>query len=133
MIPEFNDDGYLPPGLHLATFEEIAERFGQETEIRQAQIQSLGWLLDIVHRGGVVRLVVNGSFVTDRPEPNDVDCVLLLAEGGALDPETDKELCEGLPYLQLSLVTQLGFNRLVARFYATDRQSVPKGMIEVIL
>ena len=47
MIPEFNDDGYLPPGLHRATLEEIAARFGRETELRRVQMESLGWLVDL--------------------------------------------------------------------------------------
>jgi hypothetical protein len=41
MIPDYNDDGYLPPGIHCATLEEIAARFGQESELRQAQMESL--------------------------------------------------------------------------------------------
>src|SRR5579884_1552290 len=80
MIPDFNDDGYLPPGIHLATLEEVAARFGQESEVRQVQMESLRWLLDLARRAGVQRLVVNGSFVTDEVEPNDVDCVLLIGQ-----------------------------------------------------
>jgi hypothetical protein len=38
MIPRCNDDGYLPPGIHSATLEEIAARFGQESELRQVQM-----------------------------------------------------------------------------------------------
>jgi hypothetical protein len=69
MIPHFNDDGYLPPGIHPATMAEIAARFGQESELRQAQMQSLQWLVDLARRAGVERIVVNGSFVTDKLEP----------------------------------------------------------------
>jgi hypothetical protein len=36
-IPPFNDDGYLPPGIDPATLEEIAVRFGTESELRQVQ------------------------------------------------------------------------------------------------
>jgi hypothetical protein len=43
MIPPFNDDGYLPPGIHPATLEEIVERFRQESELRQVQMESLRW------------------------------------------------------------------------------------------
>ena len=57
MIPNYDDNGYLPEGIHPATLEEIAARFGQESELRQAQMQSLRWLVD---------LVVNGSFVTEK-------------------------------------------------------------------
>jgi hypothetical protein len=55
MIPRFNDDGYLPPGIHPATLDEIADRFGQESVLRQVQIQSLRWLVDVARRAGVQR------------------------------------------------------------------------------
>ena len=47
MIPPFNDDGYLPPGIHPATLEEIAARFGQESELRRAEMESLQWLVQV--------------------------------------------------------------------------------------
>jgi hypothetical protein len=78
MILAFNDDGYLPAGVHQATLEEVAARFGRETELRRVQLESLQWLVDVARGAGALRLIVNGSFVTDRPEPNDVDCVLLI-------------------------------------------------------
>jgi hypothetical protein len=64
MIPEWNEDGYLPTGIHPATLDEIAARFGQESELRRAQMDSLRWLVDLARRSGVQRTVVNGSFVT---------------------------------------------------------------------
>ena len=81
MIPEFNDDGYLPAAVHRATLEDVAARIGRETELRRVQMESLGWLVDLARRAGATRLIVNGSFTTDRPEPNDVDCVLLVGPG----------------------------------------------------
>ena len=78
MIPEFNDVGYLPPGVHVASLDEIAARFGHESEIRQAQMDSIRWLVEMAKKAGVERLILNGSFVTDVFEPNDVDCALLL-------------------------------------------------------
>jgi hypothetical protein len=52
MISDCNDDGYLPPAIHRATLEEIATRFGQESELRQTQTESLRWLVDLARRGG---------------------------------------------------------------------------------
>ena len=78
MIPPFNDDGYLPRGIHLSTLEEIDARFGQESEVRRVEMQSIRWLVDLAWRAGARRIVINGSFVTDNYEPNDVDCVLLI-------------------------------------------------------
>ncbi len=80
MIPDFNDDGYLPPGIHPATLDEIEERFGTESELRRVQMQSIRWLVDLARKAGVERIVLNGSFVTDAYEPNDVDCALLVRQ-----------------------------------------------------
>jgi hypothetical protein len=133
MIPEFNDDGYLPPGVHAATLDEIEDRFGKETELRRVQMESLRWLVDLSRRAGVERLIVNGSFVTDALEPNDVDCVLLLRIDFPLDRSPGQELADGLPFLEIQFVQQARFSMLVERFFATDRRMKPKGMVEVIL
>ena len=50
MIPNFNDVGYLPPGIHLATINEIAARFGEESELRRAQMDSVRWLVEIAKK-----------------------------------------------------------------------------------
>ena len=81
MIPPFDENGYLPPGIHPASLDEIKDRFGGESELRRVQIESLQWLVDLARRAGVKRLVINGSFTTDVFEPNDVDCVLLIEAG----------------------------------------------------
>jgi hypothetical protein len=133
MIPAFDDNGYLPPGVHVATLDELETRFGRESELRAAQIQSLRWLVDLARRAGVMRLVVNGSFVTDVFEPNDVDCVLLIGPGFPIDESAQSELLSGLPFLEIDLVGQADFNLMVERFFATDRAAIPKGMVEVLL
>jgi hypothetical protein len=133
MIPEFNDDGYLPAGIHRATLDEIAARFGQEPELRRAQMDSLRWLVDLAKRVGVQRLIVNGSFVTDKWEPNDVDCVLLRGLLFPLDESADAELWAGLAFIQMALVGQKEFDLYVEEIYATDRHAKAKGMVEVIL
>jgi hypothetical protein len=131
VIPPCNDEGYLPPGVHPATLEEIAARFGQESELRQVQMQSLRWLVELARRAGVQRIVVNGSFVTDKLEPNDVDCVLLIGPGFSADPQAEAELLAGLPFISLELVDLEAFRQFTERTFATDRNLVPKGMVEV--
>jgi hypothetical protein len=87
LIPLFIEDGLLPQGLHFATLAEIAERFGTDSELRRVQMESIRWVGDAASRAGVERFVINGSFVTDVPEPNDVDCVLLIGPTFPLDYE----------------------------------------------
>lgn len=133
MIPPFDRNGYLPSGIHAATLEEVDGRFGHESEVRRVQMESLRWLTEIAKRAGVARLVINGSFVTDELEPNDVDCVLLIAAGFPRDGAAELELNAGLPFLELSLVDRTDFDLLVEEFFATDRHSVRKGMVEIRL
>lgn len=133
MIPELNEDGYLPPGIHPATLDEIAARFGSEPELRQVQMESLRWLVDLARRAGALRLVINGSFVTDQLEPGDIDCVLLTAADFPKDATAEAELLAGLPFIALDLVGEADFQQLTERTFATDRDLVPKGMVEVLL
>jgi Family of unknown function (DUF6932) len=133
MIPSFDDNGNLPPGVYPATIEEIAERFGKETEIRRAQMQSLRWLCEIARRAGVTKIAVNGSFISEMAEPNDVDCALLLGADYPKDEASAQELTEGLPFVQMYLEGEKGYNYFVEKFFATDREDVPKGMVEVTL
>jgi hypothetical protein len=53
VIPDFDQDGYLPPGVHPATIDEIAERFGWQSEPRQVQMESLDWLLEAARQARI--------------------------------------------------------------------------------
>ena len=96
-------------------------------------MQSLGWLVNLARQAGVLRLVVNGSFVTDLPEPNDVDCVLLIGAGFPNDHTAEQEILAGLPFLQIELAESDAFQDFVNVVFASDRKMTPKGMIEVQL
>jgi len=39
MIPPFNDNGYLPPGVHAARLEEVEARFGLASECARVQME----------------------------------------------------------------------------------------------
>jgi hypothetical protein len=57
---------------------------------------------------------------------------LLIGPGFPDDQAAEAELLAGLPFLELSLVNQTDFDLLVHAFFATDRHSVKKGMVELI-
>ncbi len=95
-------------------------------------MDSVRWMVDLARRSGVERIVLNGSFVTDIMEPNDVDCVLLIGRGFPTDPVAEAEIRAGLPFLDMALVRRKRFDRLVNVVFATDRFNAPKGMVEVI-
>ena len=132
MIPPFDDSGCLPPGLHGAALAEIEARFGRQSELRRVQMESVRWMVELAVRAGVQWIVLNGSFVTDIMEPNDVDCVLLVGPDFPKDPIAEKELLKGLPFLDVGLVDAEEFDYFVNRFFAFDRVRQMKGMIEVV-
>jgi hypothetical protein len=131
MIPPFDESGFLPPGIYRATLHEIAARFGQSPELRRAQMESVRWMVDIAAQAGAERIVLNGSFVTDIIEPNDVDCVLLFLPNRRRNRTAVNSLRRGLPFLDIAIVDQREFDALV-RFFAADRVGARKGMVEVI-
>jgi hypothetical protein len=132
VIPPYDESGCLPPGLHGAALAEIEARFGRQSELRRVQMESVRWMVDLAVRAGVQRIVLNGSFVTDIMEPNDVDCVLLIGRGFPADPIAEAELNAGLPFLDIALAGQVDFDEFVGEVFAADRSGTPKGMIEVI-
>jgi hypothetical protein len=133
MIPDFDGHGYLPPGIYPASLDEVEARFAGGSEIRRAEMESLRWLVELAKKAGVRRLVINGSFVTNVVEPNDVDCALLTGADFPRDRAAEDELRRGLPFLGTDLLEQEDFDRLVDVVFATDQHQVAKGMVEVIL
>jgi hypothetical protein len=78
-LPPLTEEGELPLGVHLASLSEVRARFGVSSALRKTLILRL----ERIHRlaratGHLARFVVFGSFVTSKPEPQDVDLFLLM-------------------------------------------------------
>ncbi|MGQ0637343.1 MAG: DUF6932 family protein [Planctomycetaceae bacterium] len=78
MIPPFQPDGYLPEGLHSADEPEVLFRFGSSNRRRRRLALRLRRWLQLARDVGALRFLVDGSFVTAREHPADVDAVVLL-------------------------------------------------------
>jgi hypothetical protein len=72
MIPAPNAIGELPPGMHLATLEEV-EAVLVTTPRRRRLFEGLRRTIQNLHAAGVCRVFIDGSFVTTKADPNDVD------------------------------------------------------------
>ena len=127
--------------LALASSDEfwpmISERRhpGRSSPLSEGRegLRSIRWLLEMIEgMPGILRVILNGSFVTDVPEPNDVDCAILVDERFDSEGPIADLLDDGWPFLYPEVVHETNFSYLVNRFFATDRASVPKGMIEVM-
>ena len=72
MIPEFNDQGNLPPGIHPATWSDVLDRFGN-TPYRRGLTAGLKEAALALKAAGCQRLYLNGSFTSAKKIPRDYD------------------------------------------------------------
>lgn len=52
--------------------------------------------------------------------------------GGRRDRVAFEEIQGGLPFLDVAIVSQEDFDKMVGKVFASDRYGVPKGMVEVV-
>ncbi|MDP2857268.1 MAG: hypothetical protein Q8P50_04735 [Bacillota bacterium] len=72
MLPGFDDEGRLPPGIHWATWQDLCGRFGIN-EYRRTLLAGLKAALDSLKAAGCETVYLDGSFVTAREFPGDFD------------------------------------------------------------
>jgi hypothetical protein len=80
-IPELNESGLLPEGIHEASLEKVRERFGrfQRTDPRPDLFAKFYLFMSEVRAAGLIEaVIVDGSFVTAKDEPSDIDLILIL-------------------------------------------------------
>ena len=80
-IPDLNADGLLPEGIYDCTLPEIQARFGafRGSDRRVRLFSKLREMVEVLKGSGFFEiLVVDGSFVTAKEAPNDVDLIAVL-------------------------------------------------------
>ena len=79
-IPELNSNGYLPPGIHEASLRETLTRFGVGSPARQQKGELRRLVVEAAQAYPTIkRVLVWGSFVTAKLEPNDLDYSLVVS------------------------------------------------------
>jgi len=136
MLPEFDERGYLPPGVHACGWEELRARFGFNT--------ARGWLLTqleeiatLASRVGGVRLYIDGSFVTRKETPVDVDVVhMMQRDVDPLEPGVQHLYGEAsLRQIDLFVVAESDHADLAdwLDFFGSDRAEIQRGIVRVDL
>lgn len=122
-LPEFDGQGDLPEGVHRATLDEVLARFGQGAPQREIVTVRLLRIFELVLRTKKVeRFVIFGSYVTAKPEPNDVEIILVMRDDFLL-PECDAEV--GTVFDHLRAQAELG-----ASIFWTPRSGVLLGTLD---
>src|SRR5206468_9439117 len=80
-LPEFDSHGDLPIGVHRASLDEVLARFGHGTPQRQLVTARLLHVHELASgTGKLERFIIFGSYVTAKPDPNDVDIILVMRD-----------------------------------------------------
>jgi hypothetical protein len=91
MIPEFDERGELPPGIHRASWDEIVTRYATTTHRREL-LDGLLRALRSLRTGGCTVAYLDGSFVSVKEHPGDFDACW---ESTGVDPaRLDPELLD---------------------------------------
>ena len=142
-IPALNTNGDIPEGIHAATLEEVAAAFGNANSERGVLFQRLERIHGIATRTGhLARFVVFGSFVTDKPVPNDIDIFMVF------DDSFDASVCDSEVMLLLDHATAdshfgasvfwlrrpaaFGGEQATIEFWQTKRDGGRRGIVEIV-
>jgi len=107
-VPEFNEDGLLPPGDYEMTLEELKgsvliEGPGEgypnwDCQWRLGLVENLAILVGQLWEVGLTEIFVNGSFVEDKDHPNDIDGYFECSFADVATGELQRTLNELDPY-----------------------------------
>ncbi len=114
-IPALNADGFLPAGIHDCSLADVRERFGsfQGSDTRHRLFKRLEELVAAMQRSTLFEvLLLDGSFVTAKPSPNDIDLVVALRPGH--DFERDLPMSEYALVSRAMLRRRFGFDVIIA-------------------
>ena len=131
----------MPPGIHVATWDEIAQRYGQSPH-RRALLAGLEAGIAALRHAGCRMVYIDGSFVSAKEEPGDFDACWESAEvnGHLLDPvlltfanrrAAQKEKYKGEFFIAESAADPHGTRYL--EFFQRTREGAPKGIIALRL
>ena len=141
-IPNLNSNGELEPGEYVVTLEEIEAQYGQSPLQRQKLMRGLKAAAVKLQAAGVKKLWVDGSFITDKLRPNDIDGCWEYQDGidisllidDFLHRDSRKIVREryGLDFF-IAQVIEAGSGKPFPRFFQTSRNGQAKGILIVQL
>jgi len=139
MIPEFNKYGNLPGGIYKSSITCIENKFGISSEKRILLFNNYQIFLELLSpfKKNIKRIILDGSFVTSKESPGDIDCIVIIENNFRFTPEIVKKLCDSKKLYNIHLFMfeekNIGSYRKILNFFSKDRDLKPKGIVEVIL
>jgi hypothetical protein len=139
MIPDFNEHGYLPPGIYSATMDDVIQRFRVPRSIRRQELtDTLIRFIEFIEPFAI-NVFIDGGYITSKQSPKDVDLLVVLPDNFDKDSSEARRLrgfqankkqyrLHIFPFRQTLQADKIG-RRL--DWFTQDRDSINKGIINI--
>lgn len=140
-IPPLQLNGELPPSEHSASLDDIESVYGRANDRRKLLMCGLREAAKQFASAGVKTLWINGSFVTDKERPNDIDGCWQYTPSVAID-KLDPVFLQrsrhamkdkyGLDFFIANII-EADSGLPFPKFFQLNRDGEPKGILIVTL
>jgi pimeloyl-ACP methyl ester carboxylesterase len=136
---EFDGDGLLLPGTHVISEELFLKEFcsqgpGKDSDIAPRS-QFYKPFLDIcewARDAGATSMVVGGSFISQKPNPRDIDLLIIFASSAEIPKSLESFYVDGVRLdIQLLAEDQSEILQAFLTLLATSRQKMPHGLVQI--
>lgn len=142
----FNENGVLPPGFYEYKLEEIEKIFVNEISESQTREKIFNgfkiWLRELLNLVIPEEIWLDGSFTTNKINPNDIDIIVFnhykdaSKDFNILQKIGHENFCD--TYYAIEPNEEISQNQLLINYrnywrgqFGFDRQDIPKGMIKI--
>lgn len=94
-LPQFTTKGFLPVGIHVCSAQEFIERFCSVNEKRKSLEKAFIDILDFANSRNAVCVLIGGSYVTDKEDPQDLDVVIVLQRKEHIPSRPERLVLDG--------------------------------------
>ena len=142
--PKFNKNGDLSGGIHKASLRDVIDHFGKGSFQRVILAQRLQRIYDLaVETGQTARFIIFGSFVTAKPNPQDLDIFLLMedtfdvrqvaGEAQIIFDHMAAQNYEGASIFWLRHMAALDGEEATIEHWQIKRDGKKRGIVEVLI
>ncbi len=142
-LPPLNDEGDLPLGVFRASLSDVLQRFGvgsHQREVVGERLRRIHYLAQST--GFLARFIVYGSFITDKPDPDDVDVLLVMdnafdsslltGEYAILFDHSAADAHLGASIFWVRRLGALGGEESLVEYWQSKRGGGKRGIVEVL-
>lgn len=135
-IPDFNKRGVLDKGIHQCNSKEFINRFCYETgDVRNKYKKVLEEIFAFALSREGNSIILAGSFVTSKEEPNDLDCMIILPNKECCWVQSNELMVVEDCQLDIIVIEESSKESIYSflNLFSKDKWNLDVGMVEVIL